>query len=203
MTDEDVVVANESDGPTEIEVGGIAYDVQMVASNPSSYDRFYNVIANPILWFIQHYLWDLSNAPDIRRAEIEAWDEGYKTVNDDIGDAVIEAIDGQEQPLVMFHDYHLYTAPARVRAARPDAFLHHFVHIPWTQPDSWRILPGRWREEIYRGLLANDIIGFHTRAYCRNFLRGCNEHLELEIDHESGTVFHDGRETWVRPYPLS
>ncbi len=58
----------------------------MVASNPAAYDRFYNVIANPILWFIQHYLWDLSNAPDIRQAEVDAWEEGYKVVNDDIAD---------------------------------------------------------------------------------------------------------------------
>ena len=44
------------------------------------------MIANPILWFIQHYLWDLSNAPDIRQAEVDAWEEGYKVVNDDIAD---------------------------------------------------------------------------------------------------------------------
>src|SRR3954466_11985099 len=50
MTDQDVAVASESDGPVEVEVDGIAYDIQMVASNPSAYDRFYNVIANPILW---------------------------------------------------------------------------------------------------------------------------------------------------------
>ena len=111
MTEEDVVVANESEGPVEIEVDGIDYDVQMVASNPSAYDRFYNVIANPILWFIQHYLWDLSNAPDIRQAEVDAWEEGYKVVNDDIADCVIRAIEGQEDPVVMLHDYHLYTCP--------------------------------------------------------------------------------------------
>ncbi len=203
MTEEDLVVAVEEGGRTAIELDGVDYDVCLVGSDNEAYDRFYNVIANPILWFIQHYLWDLSNAPDIRQIEIDAWDHGYKTVNDDIAEAVIGAIEDQEEPLVMFHDYHLYTAPARVREARPDSFLHHFVHIPWTQPDSWRILPARWREEIYRGLLANDIIGFHTKAYCRNFLRGCNELLELEIDHERGAVHHDGRETWVRPYPLS
>src|SRR5262245_66023532 len=65
MTDEDVEVANEAKGPITIEVEGVSYDVELVASNPTAYDRFYNVIANPILWFIQHYLWDLSNAPDI------------------------------------------------------------------------------------------------------------------------------------------
>jgi trehalose 6-phosphate synthase len=60
-----------------------------------------------------------------------------------------------------------------VRKARPDAFLHHFVHIPWTQSDAWRVLPKRIRDEIYGGLLANDIIGFHTRSYRRNFLQCC------------------------------
>ena len=150
MTDEDVVVASESDGPVTIELDSISYDVQMVVSNPAAYDRFYNVIANPILWFIQHYLWDLSNAPDIRQAEVDAWEEGYKVVNDDMAAAVIRAIEGQESPVVMLHDYHLYTCPGLIRKARPDAFLHYFVHIPWSQPDSWRILPNRWREEIYR-----------------------------------------------------
>jgi trehalose 6-phosphate synthase len=203
MSDEDIVVAEEAGGPAEIEVDGVSYDMLMVAHDAAAYDRFYNVIANPILWFIQHYLWDLSNAPDIRRAEIEAWDHGYKDVNNDIAEAVLGCIEDQSEPLVMFHDYHLYTAPAVIRAARPDAFLHHFVHIPWSQPDSWRILPGRWREEIYRGLLSNDIIGFHTTAYCRNFLHCCQELLGLEVDHSRGAVFHQGHETWVRAYPLS
>ena len=49
-----------------------------------------------------------------------------------------------------------------------------------------------WREEIYRGLLANDIIGFHTTAYCRNFLHCCRELMELEVDYERGAVLHDG-----------
>ena len=96
---------------------------------------------------------------------------------------MLGAIEDEPEPLVMLHDYHLYTARRMIREARPDAFLHHFVHIPWSQPDSWRILPGRIREAIFRGLLANDIIGFHTRAYCINFLRCCDELLEIEVDY--------------------
>ena len=203
MTDEDVAVAREAGGePAEIELDGVSYEVLMVESDADAYDGFYNVIANPILWFIQHYLWDLSNAPDIRREELDAWELGYRVVNGDIAAALLGAIADERDPLVMFHDYHLYTAPALVREERPDAFLQHFVHIPWSQPDSWRILPSRIREEIFRGLLANDIIGFHTTAYCRNFLHCCQELLELEVDHERGAVVHDGRETWVRAYPL-
>ena len=53
----------------------------------------------------------------------------------------MDEIEGQDEPVVMVHDYHLYTLPAMVREARPDVFLHHFIHIPWTQPDAWRVLP--------------------------------------------------------------
>jgi trehalose 6-phosphate synthase len=203
MTEEDVAVAREAgDDPISLELDEVSYDVCLVESDATAYDRFYNVIANPILWFIQHYLWDLSNAPDVRQEEADAWELGYKVVNADLADSVLSRVADEPAPLVMFHDYHLYTCPGLVREARPDAVLQHFVHIPWSQPDSWRILPAGWREEIYRGLLANDIIGFHTTAYCRNFLHCCRELLELEVDYERGAVLHEGRETWVRAYPL-
>ena len=203
MSDEDVAVSNEVGGPVEQELDGIDYRVRLVGSDPEAYDRFYNVIANPILWFIQHYLWDLSNAPDIRQQELDAWDHGYQAVNRDIAEAVLAEIEGQEQPLVMLHDYHLYTAPGMIRAERPDAFLHHFVHIPWSQPDSWRILPGRIREALFEGMLANDIIGFHTHAYCINFLRCCDELLEdVEVDYHAAEVRHSRGKTLARAYPL-
>jgi trehalose 6-phosphate synthase len=202
MTEEDVAVSEESGGPAEISVGGVDYRVCLVGSDPEAYDQFYNVIANPILWFIQHYLWDLSNAPDIRQHERDAWDYGYQAVNRDIAGAVLKQIEGQENPLVMLHDYHLYTAPRMIRDQRPDVFLHHFVHIPWTQPDSWRVLPTRIRNAIYDGLLANDIIGFHTLAYCINFLRCCDELLEAEVDYATGEVRHAGGRTLARAYPL-
>jgi len=204
MSEEDVAVAEENDGnAVAVEIDDVAYDVLLVGSDPEAYERFYNVIANPILWFIQHYLWDLSNAPNIRQEEIDAWDHGYQAVNRDIANAVLGQISGRERPLVMLHDYHLYTAPGMIRAARPDAFLHHFVHIPWAQPDSWRVLPGRIRKSLYEGMLANDIIGFHTGAYCRNFLRCCSELLDLEVDFHDWAVTHEGGRTLVRAYPLS
>jgi trehalose 6-phosphate synthase len=181
---------------------GGEYQVRFVASDPEAYDRFYNVVANPMLWFIQHYLWDLSNAPDVRRNEVEAFEFGYNVVNEDLARAVIEEIDGVEEPVVMVHDYHLYTLPAMVRRARPDVFLHHFIHIPWTQSDAWRVLPRAMREELFGGLLANDIIGFHTTSYRRNFLQCCEDLLDLDVDHAAGIVHHEGRDVWVRSYPL-
>jgi len=204
MTDQDVAVARDHGGkPFEVEAPeGGSFRVRFVESDDEAYDRFYNIIANPMLWFIQHYLWDLSNAPDIRRHEVEAFEQGYQQVNRDLARAVVDEIEGQDEPVVMVHDYHLYTLPAMVRAERPDVFLHHFVHIPWTQPDAWRVLPNGMREAIYNGLLANDIIGFHTRSYRRNFLQCCRDLMGLEVDFENGIVVCGDREVWVRSYPL-
>ncbi len=202
MSDEDIAVSEEAGGPVEVELEGIVYEVEMVTSDPEAYDLFYNVIANPHLWFIQHYLWDLSNVPDIRAEEKEAWERGYTVVNEDIATCVINRIADLESPLVMLHDYHLYTAPGLIRAERPDAFLHHFIHIPWPHADAWRVIPGRWREAIYRGLLANDIIGFHLPSYVHNFLDCCRELMEFEVDYTNDVVRHEHGETRIRAYPL-
>src|SRR4051795_2800820 len=204
MTEQDAQVAQEHGGRAfEVEAPhGGEFRVRFVASDDQAYDRFYNIFANPMLLFIQHYLWDRSNAPDIRRHEVEAFEFGYNVVNEDLARAVLEEIDGQEEPVVMVHDYHLYTLPALVRQQRPDVFLHHFIHIPWTQSDAWKVLPNRIREELYSGLLANDIIGFHTQAYRRNFLQCCRDLMDLDVDMDAGIVSCEGREVWVRAYPL-
>jgi trehalose 6-phosphate synthase len=204
MTPEDVAMSERHHGqpfPVRAPEAG-EYRVKLVASEEEAYDRFYNITANPMLWFIQHYLWDLSNAPDIRRNETEAFEFGYNVVNEDLARAVLEEIEGVEHPVVMVHDYHLYTLPALIRQARPDAFLHHFIHIPWSQSDSWRVLPTIMREELYHGILSNDIIGFHTRHYRNNFLQCCADLLDLDVDFARGVVRVEGREVWVRAYPL-
>jgi trehalose 6-phosphate synthase len=204
LTDGDARKAHEAEGKalTVHSPAGGEYQVRLVVSDPDAYDRFYNIFANPMLWFIQHYLWDLSNAPDVRRNEVEAFEYGYNVVNEDLATAVIEEIEGEDEPVVMVHDYHLYTLPALVRRARPDVFLHHFVHIPWTQSDAWRVLPQKIREELYCGLLSNDIIGFHTSSYRRNFLQCCRDLMDLDVDFEAGIVRFEDREVWVRSYPL-
>ncbi len=204
MTEADVEVSRQhGERAFDVDIGEDSYRIRLVISDPESYDRFYNVIANPMLWFIQHYLWDLSNVPDIRRTERIAWDDGYQQINDDMARAALEEIEGTESPTVMTHDYQLYTVASKIRAERPDALLQHFVHIPWTQPDAWRVLPTDIRDQIFEGLLSNDIIGFHTRSYCNNFLQCCRELMGRDTNFERGAVISpDGHETWVRAYPL-
>jgi trehalose 6-phosphate synthase len=169
MTPEDSEAAAVAGGAAMAEHDEHQLRLRFVVSDPEAYNQFYNVIANPMIWFIQHYLWDLSVAPDIRRQELDAWENGYQVVNSQFADVVCEELKAHpgRKPLVMFHDYHLYTCPQLVRERFPDAFLHQFIHIPWPQSDSWRVLPGHIREAVIKGALANDIIAFHTSKYVR------------------------------------
>src|SRR6201747_2160086 len=107
MSDEDIEAAERNDGKPFPVTGpeGDEYRVKLVASDNDAYDGFYNIISNPMLWFIQHYLWDLSNAPDIRRHEVIAFEEGYQQVNRDLAEAVVDEIEGRDEPVVMVHDY--------------------------------------------------------------------------------------------------
>jgi trehalose 6-phosphate synthase len=200
----------------EVSLDGDAYRLRYVAPSPDAYHRYYNVVANPMLWFIQHYLWDLGRHPDIGAHELDAWHNGYLVVNELFARAVIDEVrrgrDGRRRrgaagdgsdALVLLHDYQLYCVAPDVRAACPGAFLHQFIHIPWPQSDYWRVLPDHIREAVFRGLLANDVVAFHTRHYARNFVRGCADLFDLEVDESRGAVRYDGREVWVRAYPVS
>jgi len=155
MTDEDRIVAAEHDGRSFTVDDGSGVRVRMVEVDAGAHDRFYAVIANPLLWFVQHYLWDLSDAPDITPREVDAFDNGYVPVNARFSDVVAEEVDARgRRALVMTQDYHFYLVGERVRARCPDVYLHHFVHIPWPQPDAWRVLPPSMRDTCSAGCSA-------------------------------------------------
>ena len=128
------------------------YRLRLVSHDPQAYDLYYNVVSNPVLWFAQHYLWGLAESPNIDHGLHLAWSEGYQAVNRAFADAVVEELGGEPEAAVFFHDYHLYVAPGLVRERVPDATMSHFVHIPWPQPDYWRVLPESIRRAIHEGL---------------------------------------------------
>jgi trehalose 6-phosphate synthase len=205
MTAEDRQVAAEAGGEAidEVTSEGSRYRLRLVAHDERAYDWFYNVVANPTLWFLQHYLWDLVDRPDVDQGLHHAWDEGYVPVNAAFARAALAELERAPDAAVFFHDYHLYLAPRLVRDARPDARLAHFVHIPWAQPDYWHVLPEPIRRAIHEGVLANDVIGFHATRWRRNFLRCCADVLGAEIDEEDGRVAFDGHESLVVARPMS
>jgi trehalose 6-phosphate synthase len=205
MTDEDRHVAADAGGEAidEVTREGAPYRLRLVAHDERAYDWFYNVVANPTLWFVQHYLWDLVARPNVDQGLHHAWDEGYVPVNRAFAEAVVTEFEREPDAAVFFHDYHLYLAPRFVREARPDAQLAHFVHIPWAQPDYWSVLPEPIRWAIHDGLLANDVVGFHASRWRRNFLRCCADLLQAETDAGAERVAYLGREVLVSVHPMS
>jgi trehalose 6-phosphate synthase len=204
ISGEDRAVAEEhaGDGFDETWRDGSPYRLRLVAHESRAYDGFYNVIANPLLWFLQHYMWGLGYAPDIDVAVGEAWFDGYVSVNEGFASAIVAELDRRPDAAVFLHDYHLYLTPKLVREQRPDALLTHFIHIPWPEADYWYVLPARMRNAIHEGVLANDILGLHTHRWRRNFLGACEGVLGATVDHEASTVTYDGRTTLVTSHPI-
>ena len=95
MSEEDRLVAEEARGEPieEVARGGASYRLRLVAHDPTAYDWYYNVIANPMLWFIQHYLWGLTAAPNVDHGLHHAWSEGYVVVNQCFADAVVDELE--------------------------------------------------------------------------------------------------------------
>ena len=205
MTDEDRAVAEEGGGEAVEEVArdGSPYRLRLVAHEPTAYDWYYNVVSNPTLWFLQHYLWALAYSPNIDSGLYHAWEDGYVPVNRGFADAVLAELEAQPDASVFFHDYHLYLAPRFVREAQRDAPLAHFVHIPWPEPNLWRVLPEPIRYAIHDGLLANDVVGFHAHRWRRSFLRSSQDLLEAECDFDTSVCSHAGGRTFVAARPIS
>ncbi len=203
MSEEDRALAAERETSfEETAADGSPYHLRLVVHDPEAYERFYNVVANPLLWFIQHYLFGLGAAPDVDPALLEAWRHGYAAVNEAFAEATLAELRREPGSAVFFHDYHLYLAPRLVRERRPDVATTHFVHVPWPQPDYWRALPERLRRPVHEGLLANDVVGFHTERWRRAFLESCAELLGAAVDAAAGTITYEGRTTVVTAHPI-
>jgi trehalose 6-phosphate synthase len=204
MTEEDRAVAAERGGSfVEQTAEGASYRLRLVEHDPGAYQRFYNLLANPTIWFLQHYLWGLGSAPEFGPELHEAWSDGYVPVNRALAAAALDELEREPDAAVLFHDYHLYLAPGLVREARPDAVTSHFIHIPWPEPDYWHALPPALRVAVHEGLLANDVVGFHTERWRRAFLLSAERLLGARVDREACTVEHRGRTTRVVARPIS
>ena len=198
QSEEDVEVSKKS-APYEVE----DLRVRLVEHDPESYDLMYNVLANPLLWFVQHGLYDLPYSPSLGDDTRRAWEEGYVPVNRSFADAVVETAEGDDSPTVLLHDYQLYMTPLFVRERLGEgAFISLFVHIPWPEPDLWRVLPLYVREGVLESLLSADIVAFHTHRYARAFIETAADTLGAD-EANGGTVRYKGREVWVRAYPIS
>jgi len=170
------------------------YTLRRVWLTPEEEQGFYFGFANEGLWPLCHiaHTRPIFRSPD--------W-EFYRTVNQRFADALLEEIAGEKNPVVLVQDYHFALLPRMIKAARPDARVAIFWHIPWPNPEAFGICP--WQAELLDGLLGADLVGFHVQAHCNNFLDTVDRLLESRIDRERFAVNRGGRFTYVRPFPIS
>ncbi|MFJ9829010.1 trehalose-6-phosphate synthase [Streptomyces sp. NPDC101160] len=141
--------------------------VRMLDIDPAVYADAYNGIANSVLWFLHHHLYDIPRAPVFDAAFRRRW-ESYRAYNRAFAEALAQAAD--EGAAVLVQDYHLALVPGQLRVLRPDLRIGHFTHTPWADPWYLRMLPEDVHEELVAGMLGADEVGFHTRAWADAFL---------------------------------
>lgn len=154
---------------------------------------FYYGFANSALWPLCHLHLERTVFKPLH------W-RYYQEVNEQFAEAVAEEC--QAGPATVWvQDYQLALCPQYLRRRLSDISIMHFWHIPWPPWELYRVCP--WRGELLEGLLGNDLLGFHLGQYCRNFLECAERVLGASVDLKLGVVEYEGRETWVRPFPIS
>jgi trehalose 6-phosphate synthase len=175
---------------------------RLVSVPAEMYQRYYDGFSNRVLWFAHH---GMLRSDTVTSESHLDWAYGYYPVNEAVAKAVVEElhISGDMTP-VMFQDYHLYLAPKMVRELQPDACLLHFIHVPWPSLKDWSPVPTDYVYAIYRGLVANDVIGFQTQRDADRFLDGAVRFLPgATILRKPDEIFWRGRRTQVRVYPIA
>ncbi len=150
--------------------------------------------------FSNEGMWPLCHLAFVRPAFRPEDFAYYQQINERFA-AAIEQEATSDSPLVLIQDYHFALLPALVRKRLPRATIGVFWHIPWPNAEAFGICP--WKKELVEGMLAADIIGFHTRYHCQNFLATVDRCIESHIDHEALTVRVRDHACLVRPYPIS
>jgi trehalose 6-phosphate synthase len=167
------------------------------------------MFSNQLLWFLQHYLFNLIEPPLTDEQIQDTWENGYCKANQAIANTVCAELDRYQDSstTIMLNDYHLYLVSDMIRLNRLRAsiVMEQFIHIPWPEVRYWQsCLPTTITQDIYTGLLGNDIIGFQTKRDAQNFLEGVAGVLEdVDIDIDNRTIHRQGRRILVRDYPIS
>ncbi len=150
--------------------------------------------------FSNEGLWPLCHLAYVRPAFREGDWQQYEAVNRKFADVVV-AESKSSDPVILVQDYHFALLPRLIRRRKPKATIALFWHIPWPNAETFGVCP--WKREMLLHMLAADILGFHTRYHCQNFLATVDRFVECQIDHEHMTVTLRGHVCRVVPYPIS
>ncbi len=165
------------------------FNCHPVFISQSDIEKYYHGFSNKTLWPLFHYF------PQYVIHDKSFW-EAYKQVNELFGEAISSI--ARKDDIIWIHDYHLMLLPNIVREKLPDAVIGFFHHIPFPSFEIFRLLP--WREEILKGLLGADLIGFHTDDYTRHCLMSM--HRLLGYESQLGQIYAEDRIIRVDTFPM-
>ncbi len=187
--DKDVVDSNDH---IQVPPENPSYTLRRVWLNKEEVNGYYFGFANEGLWPLCHNAYTM---PVFRKSD---WDM-YRKVNEKFAEIVLEEM-GEDEGFVFIQDYHFALLSKILKDRRPDITVAQFWHIPWPNEETFRICP--WSNEILEGLLGNDLLGFHIRYHCQNFLDTVDHFIEAKVDRERSSVTHREKETLIRPFPI-
>jgi len=184
----------DSQGRIRVSPENPKYTLKRVWLTKEEENGYYYGYSNEALWPLCHAVFQ---RPIFRK---EDW-EYYVKVNQKFAEAVFEEI-GSRRAFVFIQDYHLTLLPKFLKEmAGSGVIIAHFWHIPWPNYEAFRVCPQR--HQILEGLLSNDLLGFHIRYHCDNFLDVVDREIESKINRDKFSVIRQGHETLIRPYPIS
>jgi alpha,alpha-trehalose-phosphate synthase [UDP-forming] len=184
---------SDAAGRVAVPVDAPAYTLARTWLSQEEQDGYYSGFSNGALWPLCHVAY-------VRpRFEWSDWDH-YEAVNRKFARAVLD-VAGSDKAVVLLQDYHLGLCAKFIKEERPDIPVGLFWHIPWPNPEIFRILP--WKVPVLEGLLANDLLGFHLRYHGMNFLDTVSAELEARVDLARMSVERRGHLTKVRAFPIS
>jgi trehalose 6-phosphate synthase len=179
-------------GKVRVPPGEESYTLKRLWLSKEEMNGYYYGFANEALWPLCHTAYQRPTFT------VEDWQE-YVIVNRRMANAALEEV-GDSPAVIFVQDYHLALFPRFVKEARPDIRIAHFWHIPWPNYEAFRICPQK--EDILEGMLGSDLLGFHIRHHCNNFLYTVDNAIETRTDRERTSIFFGGHETLVRAFPI-
>ncbi|MFE7115907.1 trehalose-6-phosphate synthase [Streptomyces sp. NPDC057654] len=173
--------------------------VRMLDIAPDVFAAAYNGIANSVLWFVHHLLYETPLEPVFDAGFRERWG-AYEAYNAAFADAL--AAEAARGAAVLVQDYHLTLVPGMLRERRPDLRIGHFSHTPWAPPDYYRLLPDDVAAQVLRGVLGADRAAFLTRRWADAFIACCRDVLGASAAGDGGSVTFEGRTTRIGVHGL-
>ncbi|WP_340560444.1 alpha,alpha-trehalose-phosphate synthase (UDP-forming) [Streptomyces sp. GSL17-111] len=175
--------------------------VRMLDIPAETFADAYNGVANSVLWFVHHMLYQTPLEPAFDTAFARQWG-AYEAYNTAFAQAL--AHDAEEGAVVLVQDYHLTLVPELLRSLRPDLRIGHFSHTPWAPADYYRMLPDATAAAVLRGVLGADRAAFLTRRWAEAFAACCADVLGATVESSDGDlrVTYAGRTTRVGVHGL-